>query len=199
MKAEEWFGALNSIIHRLEVTESGNHPLEMDAGFGRLLEKTSCLRESRSHFFFIGNGASASMASHIAADLNKNAKLKTRVFTDLALLTALVNDLGVEHMFAEPLSQQASKGDMLVVISSSGNSRNLVHAVEHARELGLYVVTFTGMEPGNQLRKLGDLNFYIPAPDYGLAESGHAALLHFWVDAFLEEPEPLLEPCLVAE
>jgi len=167
------------------VTDLAGAQHEVNDGFGRLLKKTDILRDQRKHFFFIGNGASASMASHIAADLNKNARLKTRVFTDLALLTALANDLGVERMFAEPLRQQASAGDMLVVISSSGNSANLVRAVEEAREMGLYIVTFTGMKEDNRLRRLGDLNFYIPAPDYGFAESGHAALLHFWVDTFI--------------
>ncbi len=185
MNAVKWFEELAGIIGRLAVTDLAGAQHEVNDGFGRLLKKTDILRDQRKHFFFIGNGASASMASHIAADLNKNARLKTRVFTDLALLTALANDLGVERMFAEPLRQQASAGDMLVVISSSGNSANLVRAVEEAREMGLYIVTFTGMKEDNRLRRLGDLNFYIPAPDYGFAESGHAALLHFWVDTFI--------------
>jgi len=185
MNAVKWFEELAGIISRSEVTDLAGAQHEVNDGFGLLLKKSSVLREQRKNVFFIGNGASASMASHIAADLNKNAKLKTRVFTDLALLTALVNDLGVEQMFSEPLRQQASAGDMLVVISSSGNSVNLVRAVEEAREMGLYIVTFTGMKKDNRLRRLGDLNFYIPAPDYGFAESGHAALLHFWVDTFV--------------
>src|SRR5439155_15434224 len=108
--------------------------------------------------YLIGNGASASMASHFAADLAKNAHLHTEVFSDLALITAISNDMGYEHVFAEPLSRRARRGDMLVAISSSGRSPNVLRAVETARRLGLFVVTLSAFAPDNHLRAQGHVN-----------------------------------------
>jgi D-sedoheptulose 7-phosphate isomerase len=184
--ANDWFDRFVHILDNIEVTEQNEKILSRQDGFSELLKQTTLRRTQGKRFFFIGNGASASMASHIAADLCKNGHLRTEVFTDLALITALVNDLGVEQMFAKPLEEQAVEGDMLIAISSSGNSPNLLAAVEVARQMGLYVMTLTGMKPDNQLRQLGDINFYLPAPTYGFAESGHAAILHYWVDAVVE-------------
>jgi D-sedoheptulose 7-phosphate isomerase len=185
-----WFDHFIDILNDMQVTDlAGTCYLRQD-GFAELLRQT-CVRQSQGHrFFFIGNGASASMASLIAADLCKNGHLRTEVFTDLALLTALVNDLGVEQMFANPLREQACAGDMLVAISSSGNSANILAAVDAARDLDLYVMTLSAMSADNALRTRGDINFYVPAPTYGFAESAHAAVLHYWVDAVIEDRRP---------
>ena len=71
---------------------------------------------------------------------------------------------------------------MVVAISSSGNSPNIIRAVHQAKELGGTVITISAMNEDNAIRKLGDLNFYVPAKTYGLAETAHAAILHFWMD-----------------
>ena len=130
----------------------------------------------------IGNGASASMASHFAADLAKNARLHTEVFSDLSLVTAIANDMGYENVFSEPLSRRAAAGDLLVAISSSGRSPNVLRAVQVARKLKLAVVTLSGMDEQNPLRAAGDLNFFVPAKTYGLAETCHFSILHHWMD-----------------
>jgi D-sedoheptulose 7-phosphate isomerase len=109
------------------------------------------------------------------------------VFSDLSLITALANDMGYIHVFAEPLRQHAEKGDMLVAISSSGKSPNILAAVEVAREKGLVIVTLSGMGPDNPLRRAGDLNFHVAAGTYGYVETSHAAILHHWMD-MLELP-----------
>jgi D-sedoheptulose 7-phosphate isomerase len=186
MGSSLWFKTLADIISKLEISSRDEKQLDLEDGFNKLVKKTLDLKRANKRIFLIGNGASASMASHIAADLCKNAHIKVDVFTDLALITALVNDLGVEAMFAEPLKRQALPGDILFAISSSGNSPNLIHAVNAAKNLNLYVATLTAMSADNKLRSLGDLNFYIPAPTYGFAESGHASILHCWVDKVTE-------------
>jgi D-sedoheptulose 7-phosphate isomerase len=160
--------------------------IDADESFKELQKQTSILREQHNKMFLIGNGASSSMASHIAADLCKNGHIATRCFTDASLLTALANDCGVEEMFAEPLRRQAHKGDMLVCISSSGESPNILQAAKQAREMGLYIVTLSGMNENNSLRKTGDLNVYVPAETYGFVETAHAAILHFWVDSIVD-------------
>lgn len=122
------------------------------------------------------------MASHLAADLAKNGHLHTEVFSDLSLITAISNDVGYESVFSEPLSRRAKQGDMLVAISSSGASQNVLSAVRVAREKGLVVVTLSGMRLDNPLRSMGWINFYVAAASYGYAESCHAAILHYWMD-----------------
>jgi D-sedoheptulose 7-phosphate isomerase len=126
------------------------------------------------------------MASHISADLAKNAFLHTRVFTDLSLITAVANDLCYEEVYAEPLRRCLKPGDMVVAISSSGRSPNIIRAVEETANLGGLVITLSAMSPDNPLRTRGTYNFYVPAESYGLAETSHAAILHFWVDQMVE-------------
>jgi len=160
----------------------GPRELESEKGFDLWKEMTIILRIRKGTVYLIGNGASASMASHSAADLAKNARLHTEVFSDLSLITAISNDLGYEHVFEEPLRRRARKGDMLIAISSSGKSPNVLKAVRFAGRLGLDVVTLSAMSPSNPLRRLGTLNVYVRAGTYGDAETCHAAILHHWMD-----------------
>jgi D-sedoheptulose 7-phosphate isomerase len=153
-----------------------------DRAFSRWRDWTLQVRCRRRTIFLVGNGASASMASHMAADLAKNARLRTEVFSDFSLLTAVSNDMGFENVFSEPLSRRASRGDMLVAISSSGRSQNVLQAVAVARRLGLTIVTLSAMDQDNPLRPTADLSFHAPAGTYGNAESAHAAILHHWMD-----------------
>lgn len=143
---------------------------------------TAELRARDGDCFFIGNGASATMASHMGVDASKNAGIRTTTFNDAALLTAIGNDIGYEEVFSLPLKRFGRAGDLLVTISSSGNSPNVLRAIEMARALKLQVITLSGMKPENKSRKLGDLNFYVPAGTYGIVESAHAVLLHCWMD-----------------
>ena len=180
---------LNRVMNGLSVFRSDG--AETSIGKALLLwEKTTLsIRDQKKTIFLIGNGASASMASHAAADLAKNAHLRTEVFSDLSLITAFANDMGYENVFAEPLRNTMCAGDMLVAISSSGQSTNVIRAVEQASRLGGFVVTLSAMKPENKLRAMGMLNFYIPADTYGNAETGHAAILHYWIDQTIVDQE----------
>ena len=173
---------LSDLLERLEASAAAGARLDGAAAFARWIERTVALRAARRTAFFVGNGASAAMASHFAADAGKNGALATHTFTDPALLTAVGNDLGYDQVFAEPLRRCAREGDMLVAISSSGRSPNVVAAAQVARERGVFVVTLSAMQPDNPLRALGDLNLWIAASTYGLAETAHAAVLHYWMD-----------------
>jgi D-sedoheptulose 7-phosphate isomerase len=101
-------------------------------------------------------------------------------------MTAVSNDIAYEECFAVPLKRFANPSDGLVTISSSGNSKNVIRAIETAKELKMKVITLSGMSPDNKSRKMGDLNFYIPADTYGIVEVNHQALLHCWLDRFME-------------
>ncbi|XXJ20110.1 SIS domain-containing protein [Desulfovibrio caledoniensis] len=184
-----WTTSLRELTNALEhlvITDGQGAVLEVDAGYALLRDWIIACREDRRRVYFVGNGASASMASHFSTDLAKNAEVPTEVFTDCSLVTATGNDFGYEQTFAYPLGQRMVAGEVLIAISSSGNSPNAVAAVEKARELSGRAVTVTAMSPDNRMRALGDLNFYLPAQTYGMAESGHGAVLHHLIDLFYE-------------
>ena len=146
---------LSSILYKLSFSGYDGTENSPDEGFKIWQELTIDVREKKRSIYLIGNGASASMASHFAADLAKNGQLHTEVFSDLSLITAISNDIGYEWVFSEPLQRRAKKGDMLVAISSSGNSKNVLRAAEVARKIGLKIITLSAMSPSNHLRSKG--------------------------------------------
>ncbi len=176
---------INNGVLCLQVSDSGNRTMDIDAGFEKWCEITRQLKDNNSTMYMVGNGASSMMASHMAADASKNGKIRVRAFNDAALMTAVGNDLAYAEVFAMPLMRFAGPGDVLVTISSSGNSPNIIRAIEQAREMGLTVVTLSGMKPDNKSRGMGDLNFFIPAPTYGVVECAHQILLHYWLDLYI--------------
>jgi D-sedoheptulose 7-phosphate isomerase len=182
-------GIGNSLLS-LTATDCDGNFLDIEAAFALWADWTIQIKEQKRTIFLIGNGASASMASHVAADLAKNARVHTEVFTDLALLTAIANDLSFQEIFSEPLKRRLVPGDMVGAISSSGRSPNILQAAETTKKHGGKVVSLSAMDSDNSLRRLGDLNFYIPAQTYGMAETCHTAILHYWIDLTIVLSKP---------
>lgn len=182
---ERYAQSFAELLSALVVTDRRGQELRREAGFRLWCEWTLSARTAGGCVFLVGNGASAAMASHTAADVGKGARVHTQVLTDAALMTAVANDVSYEDVFAEPIGWSMKTGDLLVAISSSGDSPNVGRAVARARERGGRSVTLTAMSPDNRARGLGDLNFWLPAESYGLAETTHAAILHHWVDRLL--------------
>lgn len=139
-------------------------------------------KRHRRQVFFIGNGGSAAIASHMAADWLKNGNVRAMCFNEAALITALTNDLGYGYVFSNPLLLLANRGDLLFAISSSGASQSILAAVEKAKVMGLNVITLSGFSADNPLRKMGDVNFYIPSDRYGVIEVCHHAICHAILD-----------------
>jgi D-sedoheptulose 7-phosphate isomerase len=131
---------------------------------------------------FVGNGGSAGISSHLAIDYTKNGGLRSLAFNDGAALTCLGNDLGYEYVFAKQIEMHGRTGDVLVAISSSGRSPNILKAVSAAREGGLVILTLSGFGSDNPLRRLGDYNIYVASGEYGIVEVTHLALCHAILD-----------------
>ncbi len=186
---ENYVSAFSAALAGLEITDKKGAPLDPEGAFADLCRRTHELRSSGKTQFMCGNGASAALSNHMALDWSKNAGVKTMSFSDSAILTALGNDVGYDEVFATPLRWYGQAGDQLVTISSSGNSPNILRALEVACELKLSVITLSGLRPDNKSRKLGDLNFYVPAKTYGVVESIHQVLLHLCIDRFMEIKE----------
>jgi D-sedoheptulose 7-phosphate isomerase len=143
-----------------------------------------CLKAKREkrRFFFIGNGGSAAIASHMAADWLKNGNVAAMAFNDPAMLTCIANDHGYENVFAKPLYLHGSQGDVLFAISSSGESRSITNAVGVAKSHRLNVITLSGFKPDNRLRRMGDVNFYVDSDKYGTVEIAHHTICHGILD-----------------
>ena len=134
-------------------------------------------RQRGGKVIFVGNGGSASIASHCAVDFTKNAGLRCVNFNEADLITCLANDHGYEQWVEKALEMYADECDVAVLISSSGKSPNMVRAGRYASARGLVVVTLTGFAPDNPLRKLGTLNFWVDSREYNVVEMTH----HIWL------------------
>ncbi|HKB11138.1 MAG TPA: SIS domain-containing protein [Vicinamibacterales bacterium] len=187
---ERWTDYCDTIadgLRRIAVTDRSGAALATADGVARWVSLTRAAHDAGGQLYIIGNGGSAGMASHMAADACKNGHLRAMSFSDVALLTATSNDLAYDQVFSLPLERLARPMDLLIAISSSGNSPNIVRALEASRALGLRAVTLTGMSAENRARRLGDLNFYVPLSRYGWTESAHQVILHYWFDQYLCE------------
>jgi D-sedoheptulose 7-phosphate isomerase len=144
-------------------------------------------KKNKAMCYFIGNGGSAGIAVHMTADYLKNGGIKTRSMHDPSTITCLGNDFGYEYIFSKQLEIIAEKNDLLVAISSSGNSQNILNAVEVAKKKGCKIITFTGFKEDNNLRQLGDYNVYVPSMEYGIVESIHNMILQQIVDEIVDK------------
>jgi D-sedoheptulose 7-phosphate isomerase len=182
---EDYVSAIGAGLRSLAMTDKRGETLSAAEGFDRWVEITHQVQGRGQHVYLIGNGASAAMASHFAADACKNGGLRAQAFNDGSLLTCAGNDAGFDQVFALPLTRFARAGDLLITISSSGASPNILRALERAQELRLQIVTVSGKRADNPSRALGDINCYLPATRYGWIESGHHVVLHYWLDQYL--------------
>ena len=165
------------------------------AAVGRLVERLKrAVAEDRQVFVF-GNGGSAANASHFATDLGKGASDKIgkrfRVMSindNVSWITALGNDYAYEDVYVRQLENYARPGDIVLVMSVSGNSPNVVKAVEWARKNGAFTAALVGAKRG-RLAEIADEAIVIDSPHYGRAEDAHMAICHMLCYAFMELPE----------
>jgi D-sedoheptulose 7-phosphate isomerase len=183
---EDYVAAVGSGLSHLAITDKRGQALSFADGFGRWVALTHDVHARGQHIYLVGNGASAAMASHFAADACKNGGLRAQSFTDGALLTCTGNDVGFDQIFALPLARFARAGDLLITISSSGASPNILRALSRAQEMQLQIVTVSGKSADNPSRAFGEINFYVPTARYGWIESGHHVVLHYWLDQYLD-------------
>lgn len=179
------FPVLNQFSRALEktlVTTLMQGGLPLPDGMNEACRRLRDLRITGHKAILVGNGGSAAIASHHANDFGRNGGLRALAFNDGALITCLANDFGYEEAFAQAISVHGDAGDLLIAISSSGRSANILNAVHEARRRGISTVTFSGFAADNPLVRLGDLNFYVPSSSYGVVETAHLLLLHAFVD-----------------
>ncbi len=145
--------------------------------------------------FVCGNGGSAATASHFVTDMVKGAsygrpvRFRILALTDsLSTITAYANDVGYEAVFAEQLKNFAQPGDLVMCLSGSGNSLNVVRAIEYANAAGCRTIALTGRD-GGRLGPLAQLHIHVPEPHMGRIEDAHLIICHMIAYHFMDRPE----------
>jgi D-sedoheptulose 7-phosphate isomerase len=184
--AKEYINGLKNVLDRL--------PWE---AVDQILKVVEEVHQRRGQIFVIGNGGSAATASHMMNDLNKGTlghkgdaswpRFRVIALTDnVSLMTAWANDTDYNHGFSEPLKNLAQRDDVLIAISASGNSPNIIAAVEAAKQMGLKVIGLTGFG-GGKLAKLADVSFTVASSEYGPVEDVHMILDHIMTGYLYEK------------
>lgn len=180
--ATDYFRTLSNALLALEVTDQFGGALQLDEGAIRAVDMLVNVRTTGGKAIVIGNGGSAAIAAHVHNDLCKAVGVRALTFTDVSLFSALSNDCGYASVYEWPMNLWADTDDLLMAISSSGKSENILRAVKAATRRGCQLVTFSGFAPDNPLRASGALNFYVPSNAYGYVELAHGALAHYMTD-----------------
>jgi D-sedoheptulose 7-phosphate isomerase len=155
--------------------------------FQNIKDTLTKLREAGNKIFFFGNGASAAFASHMALDFSKNGKILSRALSDSAMLTALSNDCSYETAMVEFLEiERATKEDLVVTISSSGNSPNVVNVLNYCKEKGITSLALSGLKHDNKSVEFAKFSIYVPMKTYGMVECIHQIFLHLILDESME-------------
>jgi len=176
---------LAKLVAGTAATAGSGASLPLPNAFDWVIRTARESHDAGNKLIFVGNGGSAGICSHMATDYSKNGNLRSLALNDGSMLTCLGNDYGYEHVFSKQIEFHARAGDLLVAISSSGKSANILNAVQAARAARCKVVTFSGFTPENPLRKSGDMNFFIASGEYGFVEVGHLTLCHAILDLSL--------------
>tara|TARA_A100001011_G_scaffold390106_1_gene472864 strand:- start:130 stop:696 length:567 start_codon:yes stop_codon:yes gene_type:complete len=154
------------------------------------LKKIILNLKKKNKIVVAGNGGSAAISSHFSVDLTKNAKVRSINFNESDLITCFSNDYGYEKWVEKAVSYYCDKGDVLILISSSGQSPNILNAGKFFKKKKIgKLITFTGHSKNNKLKKIGDLNFWVNSKSYNLIENVHQFLLLSVVDIIIGKSE----------
>ena len=181
-KKFSWFEDFNEAIHHT-IPKIGGKKSGLEEAIIKVQIMLKDLQEKDGALWWLGNGGSSSICSHLAQDVMNNLKIRSQVFSDASLLTMSANDFGYESVYSYPLEIMSRPGDMVILISSSGNSANILKAHKIAKDNEVNTVTFSGFYSTNKLNNVGsDVDFYLPSDSYGVVEIGHLLLLHCIID-----------------
>jgi len=132
-----------------------------------------------------GNGGSASIASHFSMDLTNNSSIRCLNYNDPAIITCYSNDFKYENWVSRAIKKYGKKKDILILISSSGKSKNMINGIKEAKKKKFHkIITFTAFDKQNFLNKNGDINFWVSSKEYNIIENTHQFFLLMLVDMF---------------
>ena len=159
---DNYFSKLNDLILSINKTD-----------LIKSLEIIKKIKKNNKKIVIVGNGGSAAIASHISVDFTKVAKVRCVNFNEASLLTCFSNDYGYENWVSNAINFYANKDDLIILISSSGRSKNIINGAKQARKMKCSLITFSGFEKNNPLSKLGHQNFWVNSKTYNFVENVH--------------------------
>jgi D-sedoheptulose 7-phosphate isomerase len=183
---KEYFDGFNDVLAACLKDKTNAAALEKSIVLVKATKKTN------NKIILIGNGGSSAIAEHMAIDLTKNAGLRAIAFSGTPTLTTFANDFGYENIYSKPLETFADSGDVLIAISSGGTSKNILKAVQSAKAKKMKVITFSGFDANNPLRKSGDANVWVDSKAFGYVEMIHNLLIHYINDAIIGKAEYMI-------
>jgi D-sedoheptulose 7-phosphate isomerase len=149
---------------------------------GKIVDLIKITADSGKKIIIVGNGGSASIASHLTVDLVNAADIRAINFNEPGTITCFSNDYGYKNWVAKALECYADVGDIVILISSSGQSENMLVAANKAKSIGVDIVTLTGFSSDNPLRRLGSINLWVDSHAYNIVEMTH----HIWLLAIVD-------------
>jgi len=174
-------------VESIEITNTENIEFSLEDDLTEIHKLLVDVQKRERNLYIIGNGGSAAIASHAVIDFMNVGKISAHTLHDPSTLTCMSNDYGYENAFSKILNITLKKEDLLIVISSSGKSKNMTNAVKAAKKNGTTVITLSGFDSKNTLRTLGDINIWINSRDYGMVEIAHQFILHNLADRFIDK------------
>lgn len=181
-----YYEQLFIIANDIRATNSSGEQIGLDDAVSKVVDIIIQAANDKKTIYFIGNGGSAAIASHMAIDFWKNGGIKALAFNDGPLLTCVSNDYGYQHVFEKPIEMFADEGDVLFAVSSSGRSENILCGVRAGISKKCRVITLSGFDEDNLLLSMGDYNFYVPSHVYGYVEVLHHSICHSIMDSILK-------------
>ncbi len=182
----QYLNEFEKALKNTKITPDSGNAMDYEAGMKALFEYFYDIKIGRRGLFICGNGGSAGIAIHMTADFLKNGGFNVRSLMNSSVLTCLGNDLSYEYIFCKQIEMMAAKDDVLVAISSSGKSPNIIRAAETMKQMGGEIITFTGFDEKNPLSGMGKFNVHVPISHYGIVESIHNLMLQQLVDEIVE-------------
>ena len=167
--------------------------LSLDKNLHDNIVKTKILFEKcskrKGRVVFFGNGGSATIASHLSVDLNKNAKIQSISFNDPGIITCYANDFGYKNWISKTIELSLTNKDVVVLISSSGKSLNILNAAKYAKKKNIQTITLSGMSKKNNLKKMGLINFWVDSKSYNIIETAHQFYMMAVIDLIIGKAE----------
>ena len=178
LSSVDWLNGLNRAILETRC-RVGDESVGLQEGLDAIPGLLDALRREDGALWWVGNGGSAGLCAHLSQDALNKLGVRSMVLADAPLLTCMANDFGYAKIYEQPLQTLARPGDMLICVSSSGRSDNILRCAKLAQERGMKLITLSAFSDDNPLWKIkADVSFHIPTMLYGHAEVGHEALLH---------------------
>ncbi len=186
---KKYYDSINKALKK-SIYSSNQSPANIESFFDNINSILLSIQKSGNKIYFFGNGASSAFANHMALDFSKNGNILSYSLSDSSLLTALANDYSYEDACVEFLKiNKVNKNDLVITISSSGNSKNIINIINYCNNNDIITLSFSGLKPDNHSIKNSRFSIFVPAYTYGIVECCHQILLHLILDKFMNIKE----------